>query len=186
MKLPLICLATLALAGVAQAAPAGHLKLTSPDLPAGKPIPEFIVGHDYGCSGGGQSPELKWTGVPAGTKSFAITMFDPFRPPQSGWWHWIVYDINPETRGLPRNAGAPGGAMPSGAKQGTPDADAPEHRFYGPCPDKGDPPHHYIITLYALNVDHLDIPATASAADIDYTASSHVIEKTSLTRDYKR
>jgi len=168
------------------AGPAGHLRLSSPDLPEGRPIPANIVGHDYGCSGPGESPALVWSGVPAGTRSFVVTMFDPYRPPQSGWWHWVVYNIDPGARGLVHNAGAPGGALPAGAKQAAPDADAPEHRFYGPCPDKGDPPHHYILTVYALNIDKLDLPDTATPADIDYTAASHTIEKASIVRDYSR
>jgi len=184
----LVCGLAIAISGTpaCHAGPAGHLRLSSPDLPAGRPIGPTIVGHDYGCSGGGESPALAWSGVPAGTRGFVVTLFDPYRPPQSGWWHWVVYNIDPRARGLAHNAGAPGGRLPAGAKQAAPDADAPEHRYYGPCPDKGDPPHHYIITVYALNIDHLDLPDTATPADIDYTAASHAIEKASIVRDYSR
>jgi Raf kinase inhibitor-like YbhB/YbcL family protein len=161
--------------------------LTSPDLPAGKLVPEQYVANEFGCHGGNQSPALKWSGAPAGTKSFAITMFDPYKPPQSGWWHWIVYDLPASTTELPRQAGvAGGGGLPSGAKQGLPDGDAPQPHYYGPCPDQGDPPHHYVITVYALSVDHLDVPPTATAADLDYVIAGKMIGKASITRLYQR
>ena len=82
--------------------------LVSPDLPVGKPIPERFTANAFGCHGPNESPALKWSNAPAGTKSFAVTMFDPYRPPASGWWHWVVYDIPATTTELPRKAGAPG------------------------------------------------------------------------------
>lgn len=161
--------------------------LTSPDLPSGKPIGDVFVGRDFGCSGPNQSPALTWKNEPAGTKSFAITMFDTYRPPASGWWHWLVYNLPATTHSLSRNAGTlEGASLPVGTKQGRPDGEVPEGRYYGPCPDVGDKPHHYIITVYALSVDHLDIPATATGAQIDYVISGKVLGKASLDRTYAR
>jgi hypothetical protein len=114
-------------------------------------------------------------------------MFDQYKPPASGWWHWIVYDIPPTTTMLPRKAGDPGSPdMPAGAKQGLPDGEAPERHYYGPCPDVGDPPHHYVITVYALSVDHLDVPATATSAQIDYVISGKMLAKASIVRPFAR
>jgi phosphatidylethanolamine-binding protein (PEBP) family uncharacterized protein len=76
--------------------------------------------------------------------------------------------------------------MPSQAKQGLPDGDAPERHYYGPCPDEGDPPHHYVITVFALSVDHLDVPATATSADIDYVIGSKTLAKASIVRPFAR
>jgi Raf kinase inhibitor-like YbhB/YbcL family protein len=161
--------------------------LMSPDLPAGKPIGEQFTANAFGCHGGNESPTLQWSHVPAGTKSFAITMFDPYRPPVSGWWHWVVYDIPSATTQLPRKAGDPGSAgMPQGAKQVKPDGEAPEPHYYGPCPDEGDPPHHYTITVYALSVDHLDVPATSTPANVDYEISSKALAKSTIVRLYSR
>src|SRR5580693_1219106 len=161
--------------------------LSSPDLPPGKPIAEQFTANAFGCHGPNVSPALQWRNAPAGTKSFAVTMFDPYRPPASGWWHWVVYDIPASATQLPRKAGDPGSAdMPQGAKQVRPDGDAPEPHYYGPCPDEGDPPHHYTITLYALSVDHLDVPATSTPANIDYEIYSKTLAKSTIVRLYSR
>jgi Raf kinase inhibitor-like YbhB/YbcL family protein len=161
--------------------------LTSPDLPAGKPIAERFTANAFGCHGPNESPALKWSNAPAGTKSLAITMFDPYKPPASGWWHWVVYDIPATATELPRNAGAPGNSgMPAGAKQAPPDGEAPEPHYYGPCPDEGDPPHHYTITIYALSVDHLAVPLTSTPANIDYTISSKMLAKSTIVRLFSR
>jgi Raf kinase inhibitor-like YbhB/YbcL family protein len=161
--------------------------LSSPDLPSGKPIAERFTANAFGCHGPNESPALQWSNVPAGTKSFAVTMFDPYRPPASGWWHWLVYDIPTTTTQLARGAGAPGSpGMPQGARQGKPDGDAPEAHYYGPCPDEGDPPHHYTITVYALSVEHLSVPATSTAANIDYEISTKTLAKASLVRLFSR
>jgi Raf kinase inhibitor-like YbhB/YbcL family protein len=162
-------------------------RLLSPDLPSGKLFEERYVANEFGCHGGNQSPALKWSGAPASTKSFAVTMYDPYKPPVSGWWHWIVYDLPPTTTALARRAGEAGGAgLPPGSKQGLPDGDAPQPHYYGPCPDIGDPPHQYLITVYALNVTHLELPPTATAADVDYVISSKTLGKASIIRPYQR
>jgi Raf kinase inhibitor-like YbhB/YbcL family protein len=117
--------------------------LESPDLPVGQPIPDTFMANAFGCHGPNESPALKWSHAPAGTKSFVVTLFDPYRPPVSGWWHWIVYDIPATTTQLARSAGTPGNrGLPAGAKQARPDGDAPEPHYYGPYPYEGDPPHH--------------------------------------------
>ena len=119
---------TLGRTGVAAVQPV--FRLMSPDLPSGKTIREEFIANEFGCHGGNQSPALKWSGAPTGTRSFAVTMYDPYKPPQSGWWHWIVYDLPASTDGLPRQAGAAGGAgLPSGARQAAPDGDAPQPHY---------------------------------------------------------
>jgi len=161
--------------------------LVSPDLPAGKPFPEAFTANAFGCHGPNESPALKWSNAPAGTKSFAVTMFDPYRPPASGWWHWVVYDIPATTTELPRKAGDPGSpGLPPGARQVKPDGDAPEAHYYGPCPDEGDPPHHYTITVYALSVDHLKVSDTTTPGNVDYEISSKILAKAQIVRLYSR
>jgi Raf kinase inhibitor-like YbhB/YbcL family protein len=186
-RLILVTIGSAIAIGSTAAAVQPAFRLTSPDLPPGKLILEQYVANEFGCHGGNQSPALQWSGAPAGTKSFAVTMYDPYKPPQSGWWHWIVYDLPATTLGLPRQAGTAAGAgLPAGAKQGLPDGDAPQRHYYGPCPDEDDPPHHYVITVYALSIDHLDVPPTATAADLDYAISGKMIAKASITRQFQR
>jgi Raf kinase inhibitor-like YbhB/YbcL family protein len=161
--------------------------LVSPDLPPGKPIAERFTANAFGCHGPNESPALKWSNAPAGTRSFAVTMFDPYRPPASGWWHWVVYDIPATATELPRKAGDPGSPlMPRGARQVKPDGEAPEPHYYGPCPDEGDPPHHYTITVYALSAEHLSVPETSTAANVDYEISSKTLAKATIVRLYSR
>jgi Raf kinase inhibitor-like YbhB/YbcL family protein len=163
------------------------LHLSSPDLPPGQPIAERHSANAFGCHGPNESPLLQWSGAPVGTRSFAVTMYDTYKPPVSGWWHWIVYDLPATSTQLARKAGAPGSPdLPRGAKHGRPDGDAPEPHYYGPCPDRGDPPHHYVITVYALSVDHLDVAPTSTAANIDYEISQKTLAKASITRLYQR
>jgi Raf kinase inhibitor-like YbhB/YbcL family protein len=161
--------------------------LVSPDLPPGKPVPERFTANAFGCHGPNESPALQWSNAPAGTKSFAVTMFDPYRPPASGWWHWVVYDIPATTTELPRKAGDPGSpGMPQEARQVKPDGDAPEAHYYGPCPDEGDPPHHYTITVYALSVEHLKVSDTTTPGNVDYEISSKILAKAQIVRLYSR
>jgi len=187
MKLAnILCLSALGLCSAAWGTDPAFT-LSSPDLPPGKQIAEQFTANAFGCHGPNHSPTLKWTNVPAGTKSFAVTMFDPFRPPASGWWHWLVFDIPATVTQLPRDAGLPGNpGMPQGAQQGKPDGEAPEAHYYGPCPDEGDPPHHYTITVYALSVEHLNVPATSTAANIDYEISAKTLAKATIVRLFSR
>ena len=120
-----------------------------------------------GCDGANRSPALSWSSPPAGTRSLAITMFDPDAPGH-GWWHWIVADLPASLRGLPANAGAAAGrSLPTGAFQGR--NDFGEFGYGGPCPPLGDPPHHYVITVWALRsarlpVEHSALDRTIEAA----------------------
>lgn len=99
----------------------------------------------------------------------------------------MVYDIPATATQLPRGAGTPGNSgMPQGAQHGKPDGDAPEAHYYGPCPDEGDPAHHYTITVYALSVEHLGVPATSTAANIDYEISAKTLAKASIVRLFSR
>jgi Raf kinase inhibitor-like YbhB/YbcL family protein len=161
-------------------------ELGSADLPAGKSIPQSMVANEFSCAGSNQSPDLEWKNAPPGTRSFAITMFDSNTPPSSGWWHWIVFDIPASSMGLQRNAGTLVGGLPAGARQARPDGSSPEPRYYGPCPTRGDAPHPYIITVYALDTDHLDAPLTSTAANIDYEISIHTLAKASIVRHFAR
>ena len=56
------------------------------------------------------SPQLSWSGAPAGTKGFAIAMHDPDAPTGgAGWWHWMVLVLPADVTVLARGAGAADG-----------------------------------------------------------------------------
>jgi Raf kinase inhibitor-like YbhB/YbcL family protein len=159
--------------------------LTSTDLDAAKPVAETFVFDGGGCSGGNQSPQLAWAGAPAGTKSFALTVFDPDAPNGgAGFWHWAVFDIPAGVAALPRGAGAADGhALPQGARQVANDFDQPG--YGGPCPPAGKP-HRYLFDLYALKVPAIQLAREASAAEAAARIRKEAIAKATLMVRYGR
>ncbi len=182
MKLFLVVVALFSTATVALA---GNFKLTSPTITSGATLTEEQVFDGFGCTGKNQSPVLQWTPGPKGTKSYAITVYDPDAPTGSGWWHWVVYNIPATATELAYGAGdATGKLLPSGALQGR--TDYGTHAFGGACPPKGDKPHRYIFTVYALNIETIDVPAEASAALIGFMIHANTLDKASFTATYGR
>lgn len=153
-----------ALAAVAAPACAAGLTVTSPDFKNGGTMPPQLV-----CErdkGGNHSPALSWSGEPAGTQSFAITMFDPDAPTGSGWWHWTAFNIPANVHSLPAGAGDAGStALPPGAGQGR--NDRGQSHYAGPCPPPG-PAHHYQITVYAVKAPKLNLDAQSSGALVGF------------------
>ena len=174
----LVALAFAALSTASAQKPA-MFTLTSPDIHAGKTIPAAHAYKGMGCTGQNTSPALSWTGAPAGTKSFAVTVYDPDAPTGSGWWHWVVYNIPGNVTSLPAGAGDPAKhLLPAGASQGN--TDFGSAGYGGPCPPVGDKPHHYHFTVYALDVAHLDIPAGVTAANVGFNLHFHTLAKAEL------
>ncbi|GLC24741.1 kinase inhibitor [Roseisolibacter agri] len=185
MRLRPALLAASLLVAAPAAAQAQRLSLTSTDLSRETKIGNRHVFNGFGCSGQNVSPQLAWKNAPAGTKSFAITAYDPDAPTGSGWWHWVVYDIPATTTALPSGAGSTTpAALPAGAVQGTTDFGA--KGYGGPCPPPGDKPHRYIFTVHALKVAKLDVPATATAAMIGFNINANRLASATLTARYGR
>jgi Raf kinase inhibitor-like YbhB/YbcL family protein len=160
-------------------------ELKSADVKAGKEIPMANVFNGMGCTGQNKSPALEWTGAPSGTKSFAITMYDPDAPTGSGWWHWVIYNIPASTTSLAAGAGdASGKNLPAGAVQGNTDFGSPG--YGGPCPPPGSKTHHYQFTVFALKVEKLDVPAGATAAYVGFNLRANMLAKAELVAVYKR
>ena len=115
-----------------------------------------------------------------------MTLFDPDEHGDpSGWWHWIVYDLPANTHGLPKGAGTEHSTVfPTGTMQGR--TDLGNDAYHGPCPDKGDPPHRYTFTIYALSVDKLDVPPDSSGAMVVSTAKEHLLGKAVFIAHYGR
>jgi Raf kinase inhibitor-like YbhB/YbcL family protein len=161
------------------------MKLSSPELKQGGMIKAEQVFNGFGCTGGNVSPALKWSGAPAGTKSFALTVYDPDAPTGSGWWHWVVFNIPAAASELPKNAGDTGANMaPAGSVQSRTDFGKPG--WGGPCPPQGDKPHRYIFTIYALDLDHLDADADSSAALVGFYLHFHTLAKASIMAKFGR
>src|SRR4051812_33766119 len=103
------------------AANAAGFTLSSPTIKPGSMLTDAQVFKGFGCEGKNVSPALKWSGAPSGTKSYAVTVYDPDAPTGSGWWHWIVYNIPATATELPEGAGgADSKGMPAGAGPGRP------------------------------------------------------------------
>lgn len=159
--------------------------LTSTDVAEQQTLAKTFVHSAMGAGGENLSPQLAWSGAPEGTKSFALTLYDPDAPTGSGWWHWVVYDLPASCTGLPRGAGsAAGGALPTGAKQGRTDFGEPG--YGGAAPPPGHGPHRYIFTLHALNVEKLDVPADATAAYVGFMIHFARLGEARLTAKYER
>ena len=136
------------------------------------------------ASGQNLSPALAWSGAPAGTRSFAVTLYDPDAPTGSGWWHWVVYNIPGSVAQLPQGAGNAGGKLPAGAAQAR--NDYGEAAYGGPAPPAGDKPHRYVFTLYALKTDHIDVPPNSSTALIGFMLHANKLATASFTARYGR
>jgi Raf kinase inhibitor-like YbhB/YbcL family protein len=167
------------LTAASASAQATKFTLTSTDAHAGQLMAVAQMFNGMGCTGQNISPALAWHGAPASAKSFAITIYDPDAPTGSGWWHWVVYNIPATTTQLAQGAGGAGAKLPAGAKQGSTDFGKPG--YGGPCPPKGDAPHHYIFTVYALDAPSIDVPETATAAYIGFNLHGHTIAKATFT-----
>lgn len=141
--------------------------------------------YGFGCAGGNKSPQLSWSGAPAGTKSFALSCFDPDAPTGSGFWHWMVVNIPADVSELALDAGnAAAGLLPAGALQTRTDFGAPG--YGGPCPPEGDHPHRYIFTLFAVGAEQLPVETDTMPAVVGFNLHFSTIEKVSLMGLYKR
>ena len=141
--------------------------------------------NGFGCIGKNESPQLSWKNAPEGTRSFAITMYDPDAPTGSGWWHWVVFDIPTSTTELVANAGdikldlTPEGTIQSITNYGS-------QGYGGPCPPKGHGLHQYIITVYALKTDTLGLDKNTNPAIVGYYLWNNTLAKASLITYYKK
>ena len=147
---------------------------------------DHVLSADYGfgCSGGNRSPHLAWSGAPEGTRSFAVTCYDPDAPTGSGFWHWVVVNIPASVSELPLDAGNPrGSGLPSGALQTRTDFGAPG--YGGPCPPQGDHPHRYFFTVFAVGVDQLPVTADTSAAVVGFQLHFNTLARAELVGLFK-
>ncbi|HTQ13810.1 MAG TPA: YbhB/YbcL family Raf kinase inhibitor-like protein [Rhizomicrobium sp.] len=165
---------------IALSVPASAMEMTSHDMADGAMLSTQQVHGD--CNGDNISPALAWSGAPAGTKSFALTVYDP--DASGGWWHWIVFDIPPGTRGLAQGAGANPSQLPAGSIEGQ--NDFQRSAYGGACPPPGSGIHHYRFTLWALDTASLPFDTGSGGGDIAPFLKKHALATATLTPVYRR
>jgi|SRR5579864_4747802 len=146
------------------------LQLTSDAFRDGQPIPAR-----YTCDGAGQTPALHWGEPPAETKSFALVIDDPDAPGGT-FRHWGVFDI-------PASARSIGGSERIGTEVSN---DFGKPGYGGPCPPRGNGPHHYHFKLFALDVGSLGLKAGSHVSDVEREAQKHSVAIGELTGTYER
>ncbi len=157
-------------------------ELTSADIINGGTLKAEQIANIFGCKGGNISPGLSWKDAPEGTKSFAVSLFDPDAPTGSGFWHWVAFDIPASTTSLPAGASTPdGGKLPSGTIQARNDASGVG--YVGACPPPG-APHHYVLTIKALKIEKLGLDASASPALVGFMTNANKLGEVTITATY--
>jgi Raf kinase inhibitor-like YbhB/YbcL family protein len=142
------------------------ITVTSSSFPDGGEIPAKYAGQQ------GVSPQLSWSGAPAGTASFVLIMHDvdaafPAQNLATDITHWVVWNIPGSTTSIPE-----GGPVPSGANQ----TSLRGPQYMGPAPPAGHPYHHYIFQIFALN-STLDVPAGAMRADVEKAMEGKILAR---------
>jgi Raf kinase inhibitor-like YbhB/YbcL family protein len=156
--------------------------VSSTDLRAGGTVNAAQVFDQDECTGGNRSPQLSWHGAPAGTRSFAVTMFD-LDAPGPGWWHWATADIPAGVSQLPTNASASGFLKKLGAVEAS--NDFGRDGYGGPCPPPGKP-HRYVVTVYALSVASLRVGPGRPAQMFDHEIGTVALGSARLVVNYGR
>ncbi|HVS45670.1 MAG TPA: YbhB/YbcL family Raf kinase inhibitor-like protein [Verrucomicrobiae bacterium] len=157
------------------------MKVQSTTFRQGEAIPETMVFNGMGRTGENRSPQLSWSDVPDGTKSFAVVIHDPDAPTSGGFYHWVLFNIPGDVRELALGAGT-GEIEKTGAVHGH--TDFGTHEYGGPCPPPG-PAHHYNLTLYALGTDRLPLDGTTTGAKLEFMTIAHRLATAHLTGLYK-
>lgn len=159
--------------------------LSSKDIDPAVQISNKHVFNGFGCEGRNISPQLEWKNPPAGTKSFALTVYDPDAPTGSGWWHWVVLNIPNHYKKLSTNFGSKDQFRFKNLITQVRN-DYGIHKFGGPCPPKGDKPHRYIFTLHALKTDKIILNKSATAAQAGFMINANTIGKASFVAKFGR
>lgn len=145
------------------------MKIESPVFDHKKEIPS-----KYTCDGEDINPPLTFKNIPQNTKSLTLIVDDPDAP-KGIWTHWLLWNINSETKEIRENV------LPHGAIQGK--QSWGKAGYGGPCPPSGT--HRYSFKLYALDTK-LDLPPEADKAQLERAMEGHILANAELIGLYSR
>jgi Raf kinase inhibitor-like YbhB/YbcL family protein len=162
-----------------------QLQVASTDIAEGERLPDPHASGRMGAGGEDRSPQLSWSGAPEGTRSYAVTCYDPDAPTQSGFWHWAVADIPAGVTELPSGAGDPDDPrMPDGSL--TLRNDAGLRGYVGAAPPEGHGPHRYIFAVHAVDTDSLGLPEDATPAYLGFNLFSHTLARGTIVATFEQ
>lgn len=156
---------------------AAHLQVHVSGAAANGRLPQRFAYNRQGCHGANQRPGVHWSGAPARTRSFAVSVYDRDAG-QHGFWHWIVIDLGVQTHSLAGDQMLPARARKLRNDYG-------HMGWGGPCPPPG-AAHHYVFTVYALDVAHLPLAASTDPARAARIINAHALQKAHVTLTYGR
>ena len=201
------------------------MQVTSTSFPDGGAIPARLAfckldPATHATLSDNRSPQLSWSGAPAGTKSFAVICHDPDVPsrgddvnqegrivpaslPRVDFFHWVLVDLPASVTSLAEGEfasgvtakGKPGPAAAHGSRQGIndytgwfagdKDMGGQYHGYDGPCPPWNDEiPHHYVFTVYALDVARLPVEGAFTGGEAREAMKGHVLAQAAITGVY--
>jgi Raf kinase inhibitor-like YbhB/YbcL family protein len=182
MKTTLISLLLFAAAasiGAPQAHAADPFEVSSPGTPDGGTIDSSHAASANHCGGDNLSPAVQWRNAPSGTRSFAVTLFDPDGAKGIGVIHWVLYGIPASINAMAHGASAPPGSTSGINRTGQPG-------YYGPCPPIGDVPHHFVLQVYALDLAPDALPAGLNHDAFLAAINGHALAASSTVLRYGR
>lgn len=160
--------------------PVPDFAVTSESFADGATFSPAQVNSDAHPQGADLSPQLSWQGFPEGTRSFALTMYDPDAPTASGYWHWAVANIPAQVTSLAEGAGTEGSALlPAAALTLRNDGGFPG--YLGSAPPAGHGPHRYMVVVHAVDVESLDLAADSTPATLGFNLHFHTLARARMT-----